>query len=915
MNANFLADVWRDFSPALGNHLWQSTIFATVVAALTLAFRNNRARTRYWLWLAASLKFLFPFSLLVTAGSYLAIFQHAKIAPSAAYYSAFEQFGQPFAAGEGGASFVQLTPVTAAAHSATQYLPLLLVIWLIGSLVVLSIWIARWYRISAIAKSATPLHEGPEATIVAQLQRDEVAREKVGIVSTAATLEPGIFGIFRPVLLWPASISGQLTEAHTESIVAHELCHVRWRDNLTATLHMLVESLFWFHPAVWWLGNRLVEDRERACDEAVVESGREPHVYAESILKVCEFCVESPLPCVPGVSGADLKRRIASIMSHRPARALSLGRKLLLGVAVVLAIAAPILAGAFHVPANLRAAQPLGTAGSAAKYSSVSITPSAPGGSDRVVLMIGLDQFVSKNASLLQVIRQAYGVEDDRIVNAPSWLTTDKYDFVATASSPIAGQNLEASGQIQRDMIKGVLEDRLKLSAHLEARNVPVYALVIAKNGPKLTASTASDLNSPSSQPVDGPARRNGFQIHGNALIGQNVPIDALVFHLSRQLHRTVLNETGLSGNYEFTLNAPDGVAIGIDNSAPPESYETDLSSALTEQLGLALEPRQNKMEVLVIDHVEKPSMSESRVVSPERTPHFENASFKLDEAPSFGEVTIKPDPEATAKVKANSAPIVSRVMWNNGELNATGATLHALILMTFQQLDESQVSGGPDWIKTEVFNVHAKASAGVMAEWSKMSHEQRDAADRAMLLNMLATNFGLKMHQEKKVEPTYALVVDNAAKLQPFDGDCPPIAASSRPMASEPPAVVDPKTITPACGTMMSLPGEIRGNNIQIGNLLRFLSIYSGRTVEDKTNLTKRYTINFKFTPDASVLASMPPPPPGLKLPEADPNGPSLFDALVQQTGLKLVPQTGPVEMLVVDEAVMPGQGSSGGR
>jgi bla regulator protein BlaR1 len=913
MNFNFLSRVWTEFAPGLGNHLWQSTIFAAVVAGLALALRGNQARTRYWLWLAASLKFLFPFSLLVSVGSYLAI-PHARIAPSSAYYSAFEQFGQPFAVEGASASLAHSVPMAAAAHPATYYLPLLLVVWLIGSLVVLAVWLARWYRISAIAKNATPLDEGSEAAIVAQLQQADPALDKVGIVSTAATIEPGIFGVFRPVLLWPASISGQLTEAHTESIVAHELCHVRRRDNLTATLHMFVESLFWFHPAVWWLGNRLVEDRERACDEAVVESGRERQVYAESILKVCEFCVESPLPCVPGVSGADLKRRIASIMSHRPARTLSLGRKLLIGVAVVLAIAAPILAGAFRAPANLRSAQPLGTAGSAVKYSSVSITPSAdPSNASRAILMIGADQFVSKNASLMQVIRQAYGVEDDRIVNAPAWLVTDKYDFVATAGSPIAGQNIEESGRIQKRMLQGVLADRLKLDAHFEVRNVPVYALMIAKSGPKLKESTISDANSGSSTAADGKTRRGGFHIDGTSLIGNDVPVDALVFHLSRQLHRTVLNETGLSGTYEFTLRAPEGVAIGIDNSAPPESYEPALSSALTEQLGLMLEGRQTKMEVLVIDHVEKPSTSESRVVIPEAAGHFENVSFNSDDPVSSGEVTIKPDPEATAKVKANSAPIVSRAMWKDGELNATGMTLHALMMLRFQQLDDSQVVGGPDWMKTEVFNVHAKVSAAVMAEWPKMTKEQHVAAENAMLQSVLTTNFGLKVHQETKVEPMYALVVDNATKLQPFD-ECPPTAPKARPVTGEPPANIDPKTIPLDCGMMMVSPGEIRANKILISNLLRFLTVYSGRTVQDKTNLTKRYDVNLKFTPDASVLASMPPPPPGLTLPAADPNGPSLFDALVQQTGLKLVPQTGPMEMLVVDEATMPG-GSGAGR
>ena len=74
-------------------------------------------------------------------------------------------------------------------------------------------------------------------------------------------------------------------------------------DNLTAAVHMVVEGIFWFHPLVWWIGSRLVDERERACDEEVVRLGSEPQVYAESILKTCQFYVESPLSCVPGVTG------------------------------------------------------------------------------------------------------------------------------------------------------------------------------------------------------------------------------------------------------------------------------------------------------------------------------------------------------------------------------------------------------------------------------------------------------------------------------------------------------------------------------------------------------------------------------------------------------------------------------------
>ena len=69
-------------------------------------------------------------------------------------------------------------------------------------------------------------------------------------------MEPGIFGIFRPVLLLPEGLSSQLPREQFEAILAHELCHVRYRDNLTAALHMCVETLFWFHPLVWLIGGK-----------------------------------------------------------------------------------------------------------------------------------------------------------------------------------------------------------------------------------------------------------------------------------------------------------------------------------------------------------------------------------------------------------------------------------------------------------------------------------------------------------------------------------------------------------------------------------------------------------------------------------------------------------------------------------
>jgi TonB family protein len=146
-------------------------------------------------------------------------------------------------------------------------------------------------------------------------------------------------------LIWPEGISRRLEDAQLEAILAHEVQHVRRHDNFAAAIHMVVEAIFWFHPLVWWLGARLVEERERACDEDVLQLGNERQIYAEGILKVCEFCLASPLACMSGVAGGDLKKRMVHIMTERKLHKLDLGRKLLLGAAGLAAIAGPIAFG------------------------------------------------------------------------------------------------------------------------------------------------------------------------------------------------------------------------------------------------------------------------------------------------------------------------------------------------------------------------------------------------------------------------------------------------------------------------------------------------------------------------------------------------------------------------------------------
>src|ERR1039458_4843958 len=313
------------FGRLAANHLWQSTGFAAVAVLLALALRANTARARYWLWLTASVKFLIPFSVLAAIGGSLGRWLVPTV-PVSRFPSVMEEIVKPFTPLQDA-----LLPAASVPLPATPALlpPVLLALWLCGFAAVLLYWWVRWRRVAAAVRASLPLTQGREVESLHRLQwggPPGLPSSTVSLVSSTASLEPGIFGIFRPVLWLPAGIANRLEDAELEAILAHELCHARRRDNLTAAIHMAVEAIFWFHPLVWWWGALLSKERERACDEEVVRMGGEPQIYAESILKVCEFYLASPVACAAGVTGGELKKRIEGIMTNRFTRKLSNAR-------------------------------------------------------------------------------------------------------------------------------------------------------------------------------------------------------------------------------------------------------------------------------------------------------------------------------------------------------------------------------------------------------------------------------------------------------------------------------------------------------------------------------------------------------------------------------------------------------------
>jgi uncharacterized protein (TIGR03435 family) len=629
---------------SLVNHLWQSTLVAGLAWLVTLALRRDRAGVRYGVWLAASLKFLMPFSVLTALGERFGV-RPVVVASFAPYEVMIDATGGPMAD-----SAVRLSagqpPAVSLAHRIGTILPdVLIALWVLGAAVLLITWLVRWRRVAAVVRTSAPLADGPVHDALRRLEASAGIRRPIPVVESRSSLEPGIFGIVSPTLVWPSRIDAHLSAEQVDAILAHEIMHVRRRDNLAAAAHMAVQAAFWFHPLVWWLGTRLIDERERACDEAVLGAGREPHAYAEGILKTCQLLVESPLACVSGVTGSELKKRIEHIMTNEIRSGLGLWKKCLLALAGSAAVAVPFVVGVgtvTSVQASQRfgladykrvrlekayrrvlaqTAAPVAAPATSAAFDVTSVKPNNSG-SGRITMMPAANGgFQAENVSLGMIVRIANQLQDNQIVGGPKWLFEDRFDIVGTGTAP-------GRDGPPMEKMRSLLKDRFKLVTHMENREQNMYALVLARKdgklGDKMTSSTADCTpngpngrgRGPSPPPGERPTCGASFGPGRLRIGGQSMT--AFAQNLSRFVGGFVVDKTGLSGTYDIEVTyAPDpGInAFGRDlppqPGAPPPAANSDAPSifgALQEQLGLKLEATKGQIDVLVIDSAEKPA-------------------------------------------------------------------------------------------------------------------------------------------------------------------------------------------------------------------------------------------------------------------------------------------------------------------
>ncbi|WP_047492295.1 M56 family metallopeptidase [Terriglobus sp. TAA 43] len=613
-----ISPIWNESSLAnVINHLLQSTIFASIAWVVVLTLRKSPARTRYWVWMIASLKFLLPLSLLMAAGRWLRSLAPMPIATKPLVTNVVEHMARPFQQTQ----FFEASEHAAVSSHGHWMLVLALAVWICGVTIIVLRWVSGWRHIRVAKRSGFPLN----------------ISANVPVLCSTTTIEPGIYGIFRPVLLLPEGILRQLTPQQLKAVIAHEMCHVRRRDNLTFAVHMIVEALLWFHPVVWWIGAQLIDERERACDEAVLEAGNDAQDYAAAILNVCRFYVELPLKCASGVTGSDLKERILRIAAHNTGAKLPFGTKLALFVLATMAIAMPLAFGL--VQATKATPTWEEAAGSKMEFAVASIRLDKSGVFKPPSIPIGPDNSLGKDGPVAaglftadfhvgDYISFAYKLNADQrkqmYASLPTWAATENFEI--HARSELAHPTKDQL----RLMMQSLLADRFKLTFHQETRQLSVFALTEiepGKIGPNLIDHAEGPPCDAPSLPVDGstsvpvkawPPSCGLYVAHMTSgqifeVGSRDTTMDLVASSLSSlgQLERPMIDGTGLTGRFDFILRwtpSPSSPILPPGTTLSPDAEGTTFTEALKDQLGMKLKPTKSPMQILVVDHLERPS-------------------------------------------------------------------------------------------------------------------------------------------------------------------------------------------------------------------------------------------------------------------------------------------------------------------
>jgi len=502
-----------------------------------------------------------------------------------------------------------------------RFLPWVVMVWLAGALVfwvrLAGGWVVAARMRSMLVRGAPPEWQETLRQLGARIGLSRPVR----LLVSALVQVPAVVGWLRPVVLVPVGALGGLPARHLEALLLHELAHIRRHDYLVNILQNVAEALLFYHPAVWWVSGHIRAERELCCDDVAVSVSGDALTYARALAHL-----ESFRPAHPGAAmaanGGSLAARIARLLGRpRPAVNTVPGPG-------ALAVAVLLMAAAYGL---------FGQSGAHPAFQVASIKQNVSNWSEPTEHPMGVGykpggRLTATNASLVLLIQFAYAAHD-----SPHWLPLLASQVVggpAWASSP--GYDIEAKPEGNTDpqhawlMLQTLLADRFKLRLHRETRQFPVYDLTAVKSGPKLPAAKEADCVSfpPGTPPRSVPGKVDCGYVSGPfkgsaagllQIRGRKVHVADLVRELASVLDRPVLDQTGFTGEFDLDLSfAADQATMGLPGLGGPRDpggsrIPTDqnlpgIFAALQEQLGLRLVSAKGPVEVLVIDHVERPT-------------------------------------------------------------------------------------------------------------------------------------------------------------------------------------------------------------------------------------------------------------------------------------------------------------------
>ena len=477
------------------------------------------------------------------------------------------------------------------------------------------------------------------------------------------------------------------------------------------------------------------------------------------------------------------------------------------------------------------------------------------------------DRYILHQATMLDLVSAAYGLDDTNVQDGPIWLETDRFDIIAKAPPTTSKSDIKL-------MLQALLAERFHLVVHNGSKPMPAYMLIVAKGKPKFALSdgTASASCRYQAPQTPGPIPNITFACHNTtmATLAQKLrdwPTGGYIAY-------PVIDATNLKDSYDFDIK---WTYFGALQQAGADGI--NLFDALQNQLGLKLDLQTAPRPVLLVDSVDqKPTpnaVSLEKILPPAPPPEFDVATIK----------PASPDAPQRANI-------------TGGLVDVRGLPLKFMITFAWDlnPNDSEALVGAPKWLDSDRFDILAKvAEDPPIAGQTGTQIDQEDL--REMIRALLIDRFQIKAHMEDRPVSAYTLIAVNP-KLRKAD-------PHSRTRCTEGPGPdgKDPRAANPMLNRLLTCQNMTMA---QIGDeLQRVAAGYIYNPVQDGTGIKGSWDFTLSFSSADKVQAGPAPSTPSANGASAasDPSGAlSLFDAVSRQLGLKLEKQKRPLPVLVID-------------